>query len=287
MKLWIQGARLRTLPLAVAPIILAASLAYAVKSFSLPLTLLALTVALFLQIGVNYANDYSDGIRGTDENRVGPLRLTASGKVPAHRVKNAAFLCFACAACAGAAAIFISGKWIFFLFGFFSILAAWFYTGGKHPYGYAGFGEIVVFLFFGILATWGTYYLQSDVQSQEIWFLATGMGLFAVAVLLANNIRDIPTDAASGKRTLAVRIGASYSRLLYTLCVLVPIAISLLLALIYSLAILSALVLFLVVPAILILYTAKTPREHILVLQLTSYASLTYAVTVALGFIFV
>ena len=168
---WVSGARLRTLPLAIAPVAAGAGIAHMLQGFSLTLTLLALAVALLLQIGVNYANDYSDGVRGTDEYRLGPARLTGSGLVNPKHVLTLALLFFALAAVAGLAAVIVSGRWWFIAVGVVAIVAAWFYTGGKRPYGYAGLGEVVVFVFFGIVATAGTVYLQTDVLSQEMWSL--------------------------------------------------------------------------------------------------------------------
>src|SRR5690625_5032804 len=186
---WVGGARLRTLPLAVAPVAVGAGLAQAAQSFSWTLTLLALAVAVFLQIGVNFANDYSDGIRGTDTDRLGPSRLTASGLVNPKRVLATALGFFALAAVAGLIAVAMSGRWWFLVAGVLAILAAWFYTGGKRPYGYAGFGELAVFIFFGPVAVVGTFWLQSDIVMQEPWIASVGVGLFAVAVLVVNNLR--------------------------------------------------------------------------------------------------
>ena len=161
LKLWVQGARVRTLPLAVAPVFLGSATAYSLDSFNLPLALLALAVSLLLQIGVNYANDYSDGIRGTDANRVGPLRLTGSGSARPESVKNAAFASFGLAALAGLTIVVLTGHWWLVAVGLAAIVAAWFYTGGKNPYGYAGLGELAVFVFFGLVATIGTNFIQT------------------------------------------------------------------------------------------------------------------------------
>ena len=283
---WIEGARLRTLPLAIAPVAAGAGVAHMVQSFSWPLTVLALAVSLCLQIGVNYANDYSDGIRGTDEYRVGPARLTATGLINPKVVRNVAFLWFGLAAAAGLAAVFISGRWWFLALGLVAIVAAWFYTGGKKPYGYLGLGELMVFVFFGVVATAGTYWLQADTVVQEIWWLSAGVGLFAVAVLIANNIRDIETDRAAGKRTLSVRIGKTASKVLYTLCVLLPFVVTGIFVLFNSGMVLAFFVLLLVLPAILIVWTEKSARELILVLKLTSFAGLAYGVLMGIGFAF-
>lgn len=281
---WIAGARLRTLPLAFAPVIAGAGIAHTQRSFNLSLTLLALAVAVLLQIGVNYANDYSDGIRGTDKFRVGPARLTGSGAVAPKKVLKAALICFALAALCGLAAVLISGRWWFLALGVVAIIAAWCYTGGKKPYGYLGLGEVMVFIFFGLAATAGTYFLQAEILVQEIWWVAIAVGFFAVAVLIANNTRDIATDKVAGKRTLAVMIGDRASRVLYILCVLLPFTVPAVYGLFYPGLVLVYLVLFMVLPSCLIMLTAKTPKELILVLQLTSFATLAYAILTAWGF---
>lgn len=283
---WLSGARLRTLPLAIAPVAAGAGIAYMLQGFSLTLTLLALAVALLLQIGVNYANDYSDGIRGTDAHRVGPARLTGSGRVKPRRVLTTALVFFGLAAVAGILAVVISERWWFLLLGAVAIVAAWFYTGGKRPYGYAGLGELVVFVFFGLVATVGTVWLQTDLANQEMWFAGAGVGLFAVAVLVVNNLRDIPTDRAAGKRTLAVRIGERWTRVLYVVCVVLPFGVPLLYGAVYSGMVLVWFVLAAVIPSVIITLTARTAKELILVLQLTSFGALAYGVLLGIAFAF-
>ncbi|MGJ0204239.1 1,4-dihydroxy-2-naphthoate polyprenyltransferase [Leucobacter sp. gxy201] len=283
---WVGGARLRTLPLAVAPVAAGAGIAHMVHGFSWTLTLLALAVAVLLQIGVNYSNDYSDGVRGTDEFRVGPARLTGSGLVNPKRVLATALVFFGLAAVAGLVAVVLSGRWWFLALGAVAIVAAWFYTGGKRPYGYAGLGEVMVFIFFGIVATVGTVYLQTDVQTQEMWWAGAGVGLFAVAVLVVNNLRDIPTDRLAGKKTLAVRMGDRASRALYIACVVLPFGVPAFFGLVYPGMLLVWFVLLAVAPCILIVITAKTARELILVLQLTSLAALAYGVLLGCAFAF-
>jgi len=290
-SLWVEGARLRTLPLAVAPIIAATGAVSAMQAFDLTKTLLALAVALFLQIGVNYANDYSDGIRGTDSNRVGPLRLTASGSFQPRTVKLVAFGFLGLGALAGLVLILITALWWLLAVGAVAVLAAWFYTGGKKPYGYAGLGELVVFIFFGLVAVFGTVYVQSPAlfAIPETWMLvspvAVGLGLYASAVLMINNIRDIETDAPVGKKTLAVRVGKPVAKAIYLLMIWSPLAIGytyLVINLVPAFLFPFALVLLLL-PLTLIVLTAKTPKENILALKLTSNAALFYAVLVALG----
>ncbi|MBT1035962.1 1,4-dihydroxy-2-naphthoate polyprenyltransferase [Canibacter sp. lx-45] len=283
-RLWLAGARLRTLPLAFAPVIAGAGLAHTARAFSWLLTLLALLVSVLLQIGVNYANDYSDGIRGTDDYRVGPVRLTGSGAVPAKLVLRAALVCFGIAALAGLAAIVISGRWLFLALGVAAILAAWFYTGGKKPYGYMGLGELVVFVFFGPVATLGTYFLQADISLQEVYWAAAGIGCLSVAVLIANNTRDIETDRQAGKITLSARIGERGSRALFVTMVFLPFAVPLAYIWFYPELMLVLMLIFAAAPISLIMCTARTPGELIRVLQLTSLLTLGYAILLVIGF---
>jgi 1,4-dihydroxy-2-naphthoate octaprenyltransferase len=283
LQLWVEGARLRTLPLAIAPVAIGAGAAASVQAFNLGLSLLALAVALFLQIGVNYANDYSDGIRGTDAKRVGPLRLTGSGSTKPQAVKFAAFLFFALAGLAGLAVVVITGYWWLLAVGAAAIIAAWFYTGGKSPYGYAGLGEIAVFVFFGLVATVGTSYIQ--VHYFDLNSIAGGVaaGLFASAVLMVNNIRDIELDGHVGKRTLAVKLGKTWAKALFFAMIWVPMMILVPFVLVYPATIFAAVSLFLVVPTTLIVATAKTAKELILALKLTSFAALSYAILLGYG----
>ena len=216
MKPWILGARPRTLAAAIAPVLVGTALAFP-NGINLNWlnALLALLVSLFLQIGVNYANDYSDGIRGTDEVRVGPTRLAASGLKSAKSVKQAAFFLFFLAAVAGLFLALRTSRWLI-LVGVIAILAAWNYTGGAKPYGYQGFGEISVFLFFGVVATSGSYFAQSQKITWQSLLISIPMGTLACAILAINNLRDLPKDALVGKRTLAVRIGDSSARAMIT-----------------------------------------------------------------------
>jgi 1,4-dihydroxy-2-naphthoate octaprenyltransferase len=209
MNKWILGARPRTLPAAIAPVVVATALAG--SGASAPHALLALLVSLSLQIGVNYANDYSDGIRGTDNDRVGPTRLTASGLASASAVKRAAFISFGVGAVAGLGLAATTSWWLIAV-GLVSILAAWGYTGGKNPYGYIGLGELFVFIFFGVVATVGTFYVQTETITLHSILASIPMGTFACALLAINNIRDRALDAPAGKKTLAVRFGDRKAR---------------------------------------------------------------------------
>ncbi|MBE7162950.1 MAG: 1,4-dihydroxy-2-naphthoate polyprenyltransferase [Williamsia herbipolensis] len=215
---WFSAARPRTLPAAIAPVVVGTGVAVALHGFVWWKALLALVVSLALQVGVNYANDYSDGIRGTDSDRVGPLRLVGSGIAAPAVVRRAAFVAFGTAGAAGLVLAGTSGWWLVFP-GIASVLAAWFYTGGPRPYGYAGLGEVFVFVFFGLLAVNGTTYVQAGRVSYGSVAMSIGIGLLACALLMANNLRDVPTDTAAGKRTLAVLVGDRLARLLYVLMV--------------------------------------------------------------------
>jgi 1,4-dihydroxy-2-naphthoate octaprenyltransferase len=195
-----------------------AGAAAAIDFFSWWKTLLALLVSLALQVGVNYANDYSDGIRGTDEVRVGPMRLVGSGAAKPSQVKQAAFGCFALAGIAGLVLAAVTTWWLL-PFGIAAVAAAWFYTGGPKPYGYAGYGEIFVFVFFGLMAVLGTCYVNSQRITFTAVVAAIGIGLLACALLMVNNLRDVATDGLSGKRTLAVLLGDRLARLVLVLTI--------------------------------------------------------------------
>ena len=283
LKLWIEGARLRTLPLAIAPVVIGAGVADSVESFDLLLSLLALAVALSLQIAVNFANDYSDGIRGTDNERVGPLRLTGSKSVKPQSVKFAALLFFAIAAAVGLLVVVITGFWWLIAVGIASIIAAWFYTGGKSPYGYAGLGEIAVFVFFGLVATVGTTFIQTGTIEFMSVLGATASGSFAAAVLMVNNIRDIETDKLASKKTLAVRLGAKPATYLFLFMIWLPFAILAFFTVFYPVTILAFGAAMLIAPATLIVLTQRSAKELILVLKLTSFGALVYALFLALG----
>ncbi|HEX3792684.1 MAG TPA: 1,4-dihydroxy-2-naphthoate polyprenyltransferase [Pseudonocardiaceae bacterium] len=223
---WVEGARPRTLPNAVAPVLVGAGAAASIDGFAWWGSVLALVVALALIIGVNFANDYSDGVRGTDADRVGPVRLVGSGLVPPRLVRTVAFVCFGLAAVSGVVLVLLAGRWWMIVVGAVCVLGAWFYTGGKRPYGYAGYGEIAVFLFFGLVAVLGTQYVQSGRVSWAGIGGAISVGAFSAGVLVANNLRDIPTDRETNKRTLAVRLGDARTRVLYQLLVVIPFVIA-------------------------------------------------------------
>jgi 1,4-dihydroxy-2-naphthoate polyprenyltransferase len=220
-KDWVAGTRPRTLPAAIVPVVVGTGVAIGCGAFISWRAALALLVALALQVGVNYANDYSDGIRGTDEQRVGPIRLVGSGLAVPKRVLAAALSCFLIAGLAGLVLAAVVSWWLLVL-GAAAIAAAWFYTGGSRPYGYRALGELSVFAFFGLGAVIGTAYVQMDRLSWIALGAAIPVGLLACALLVINNLRDIPTDETAGKRTLAVVIGDHRTRILYACCVSVP-----------------------------------------------------------------
>jgi 1,4-dihydroxy-2-naphthoate octaprenyltransferase len=217
---WIQGARPRTLPAAIAPVLVGTGIAQHFDSLNIGRALLALVVALALQAGVNYANDYSDGIRGTDRVRVGPVRLVGQGLAKPQLVKRAAFLMFAIAMASGFTLVLLTQAWWLLIVGAASVAAAWFYTGGSRPYGYAGFGELFVFIFFGIVPVMGTAYVQTLELTLGAFIASIGVGALACSILITNNLRDIPGDTEHGKRTLAVRIGDQRTRTLYVFSVI-------------------------------------------------------------------
>jgi 1,4-dihydroxy-2-naphthoate polyprenyltransferase len=219
---WIQGARPRTLPTAVSPVVVGTGAAIGSGTIAPGRALLALVVAVALVVGVNYANDYSDGIRGTDDERVGPARLVGSRAAAPTTVRAAAFICFAVAGLAGLTLVSLSQQWWLIAVGAVCVAGAWFYTGGSRPYGYAGFGELAVFVFFGLVGVLGTTLTQSGPPNALAVVSAVGVGMLTCAVLVANNLRDIPSDELVGKRTLAVILGDRDTRRLYAALVLLP-----------------------------------------------------------------
>jgi 1,4-dihydroxy-2-naphthoate polyprenyltransferase len=213
---WVAGARPRTLPAAISPVLAGTAVAVYDDGAVWWKALLALVVSLALQVGVNYANDYSDGIRGTDAERVGPMRLVGSGRATPTAVKRAAFTAFGVAAAAGLVLAATTAWWLVAV-GIVCVAAAWFYTGGSNPYGYLGLGEVMVFVFFGLVAVTGTAYVQTETWRLPALYAAVGIGAIACAILVANNLRDIPSDRVSGKLTLAVRLGDDRTRGFYVL----------------------------------------------------------------------
>jgi 1,4-dihydroxy-2-naphthoate octaprenyltransferase len=280
---WIAGARPRTLPAAVAPVLAGTAVAHHVDAAVWWKAALALVVSLALQVAVNYANDYSDGIRGTDDDRVGPMRLVGSGRATPAAVKRAAFAAFGVAGVAGLVLAATTAWWLVAV-GVVSIVAAWFYTGGDKPYGYLGLGEVMVFVFFGLVAVLGTTYVQTETFELPALYAAVGIGALACAILVVNNLRDIPTDRVAGKRTLAVRLGEERTRGLYALLVLaaaaavVAVAVSTTWLALLGLAFLAPLV-----PALRTVLGGAAGPALVPVLQQTGAAEMVWALGVAVG----
>jgi len=279
MNKWILGARIKTLPAAIAPVIVGTSLADQIQVIN---ALLALIVSLSLQIAVNYANDFSDGVRGTDTNRVGPTRLVASKLATASSVKNASFISFFVAIIAGTLLAFNTSVWLIAV-GLISILAAWGYTGGKKPYGYLGFGELAVFIFFGIVATVGSYYVQVEQISSSALLLSIPMGSLSCAILVINNLRDLNQDKLVSKRTMAVKLGDANTRIFYLLLLVLAQVSAAAAASINNYALLTLLWLPLTYSAANQVLKGASGKELITILGKTSRLQFLLALTLAIS----
>ena len=280
---WVAGARPRTLPAAIVPVAVGSGVAAGYGDFVAWRAALALVVALALQVGVNYANDYSDGIRGTDKQRVGPVRLVGSGLATPRQVLTAAFASFFVAGVAGLVLAAVVSWWLLLL-GVAAIAAAWFYTGGSRPYGYRALGELSVFAFFGIGAVVGTAYVQMNRLAWLALAAAVPVGLLACALLVINNLRDIPTDEITGKRTLAVVLGDQRTRVLYTVCVLAPFAVAAGMAVVAPLALVTLAGLPLAaIPARQVLLKGASGRDLIAVLGETGRLQLAFGLLLTVG----
>ena len=279
MNKWILGARIKTLPAAIAPVIVGTSLVDQIKVIN---ALLALIVSLSLQIAVNYANDFSDGVRGTDTNRVGPTRLVASKLATASSVKNASFISFFVAIIAGTLLAFSTSVWLIAV-GLISILAAWGYTGGKKPYGYLGFGELAVFIFFGVVATVGSYYVQVEQVSSSALLLSIPMGSLSCAILVINNLRDLNQDKLVSKRTMAVKLGDANTRIFYLLLLVLAQVSAAAAASINNYALLTLLWLPLTYSAANQVLRGASGNKLIIILGKTSRLQLLLAVTLAVS----
>jgi 1,4-dihydroxy-2-naphthoate octaprenyltransferase len=279
MNKWILGARVKTLPAAIAPVIVGTSLAEQVNVMN---ALLALIVSLSLQIAVNYANDFSDGIRGTDSNRIGPTRLVASNLATASSVKNASFISFFVAIIAGTVLAFNTSAWLIAV-GLISILAAWGYTGGKKPYGYLGFGEVSVFIFFGIVATVGSYYVQVEQISGNALLLSIPMGSLSCAILVINNLRDLNQDKLVSKQTMAVKLGDANTRIFYFLLLVLAQVSAAAAAIISTYALLTLLWVPLTYGAVNQVLKGASGKELITILGKTSRLQFLVAVTLAIS----
>ncbi|MEV6984279.1 1,4-dihydroxy-2-naphthoate polyprenyltransferase [Sphaerisporangium sp. NPDC051017] len=280
---WLAGARPRTLPAAVVPVAVGTGVAVSYGAASWWRAVVALLVALILQVGVNYANDYSDGVRGTDEARVGPLRLVGSRVASPRSVLLAAFGCFLAAAVAGLALVVATGAWWLLIVGALAIAAAWFYTGGSRPYGYRALGEISVFVFFGLVAVAGTTYVQMERLPWLAVAAAVPVGLLACALLVVNNLRDITTDGPAGKRTLAVVLGDTRTRVLYVACLLVPFIVALALAFVRPFAALTVLALPLALVPAKAVRDGGNGRALIATLQQTGRLQLAFGLLFTIG----
>jgi 1,4-dihydroxy-2-naphthoate polyprenyltransferase len=281
--LWVQGARPRTLPAAVAPVLVGSGAAAQAGAFVGWKAALALAVAVALQVGVNYANDYSDGVQGTDAQRVGPLRLVGSGAVSPGAVRTAAFGSFGVAAACGLVLAATTAWWLVAVGGL-AIAAGWFYTGGSRPYGYRGLGEVSVFVFFGLVAVVGTTYVQAEAVTAASVLGGVGVGALACAILVANNLRDIPTDRETGKRTLAVLLGDARTRVLFTaLVALALLTVALIALAMTAWALLALASAPLALRALRPVRAGATGLRLVEVLRDTGLAELVYAVGLAAG----
>ncbi|MFD1938987.1 1,4-dihydroxy-2-naphthoate polyprenyltransferase [Nonomuraea mangrovi] len=280
---WVAGARPRTLPNAVVPVVVGTGVAIGEGSPIWWRAVVALLVALLLQIGVNYANDYSDGIRGTDDQRVGPMRLVGSGVAAPRQVLAAALGCFAAAAVAGLTLVVATQAWWVLLVGAAAIAAAWFYTGGKRPYGYRALGEAAVFVFFGPVPVMGTAFVQTGHLSWVALAASIPIGLLSCSMLVINNLRDVVTDGPAGKRTLAVVLGAERTRVMYTVCLVAPLVIPLLLIPFTPFAALPVLAAPLAIGPVKTVRSGATGPALIAVLQATGKLQMAYGLLFAVG----
>lgn len=280
---WVAGARPRTLFAAVAPVVIGTAAAAQHSEPSYGIAILAAVVALALQIGVNYANDYSDGIRGTDDARVGPVRLVGQKLARPESVKAAAFLTFGFAAVTGLALVAIAEAWWLLPLGILSIIAAWTYTGGDKPYGYMGLGEVFVFIFFGLVATLGTLYAETGALSKFGLAAAVGVGAIASAILVVNNLRDIPGDTESGKKTLAVRLGDAGTRRLWLGLIVISVLMVGVMGVWDPWALVGLVSVALIAGAIKVVMGGAEGRRLVPVLGSTGKYELAYAVAVLVG----
>ena len=285
---WVAGARPRTLTAAIAPVFVGTAIAVSLQAFDALRALLALGVAVALQIGVNYANDYSDGIKGTDAVRVGPVRLVGQQRASAGAVRSAAVGAFLIAAVLGFVLVALVGQWWLLLVGAASIAAGWLYTGGPRPYGYAGLGEVFVLIFFGAVPVAGTAYVQTLTFTPAMFIAGVAIGLPITAILIANNLRDIPTDLAAGKRTVATRLGDARTRTLFAFTIVLAYMLVIVLAFVVSPWLLLTLAsLPLAIRPVRIVRAGAQGRALIAVLQQTSLLVLVFGLLLGLGFILI
>ncbi|MBB5080465.1 1,4-dihydroxy-2-naphthoate polyprenyltransferase [Nonomuraea endophytica] len=280
---WIAGARPRTLPNAVVPVMVGTGVAFGLGAVGWWQALVALAVALLLQIGVNYANDYSDGVRGTDDQRVGPMRLVGSRAATPRQVLTAALGCFAAAAVAGLALVIATRAWWILPVGAAAIAAAWFYTGGKRPYGYRALGELSVFVFFGVVPVVGTTFVQVEYLSGLALAASVPVGLLSCSMLVVNNLRDVVTDGPAGKKTLAVVLGAERTRVLYAACLVLPFVIVLALVTVSPWVALALLAAPLAIAPIRTVLGGAVGPDLIAVLQATGKLQMAFGLLFSIG----
>ncbi|MFI6389457.1 1,4-dihydroxy-2-naphthoate polyprenyltransferase [Nonomuraea sp. NPDC050540] len=280
---WIAGARPRTLPNAVVPVMVGTGVAFGLGAVGWWQALVALAVALLLQIGVNYANDYSDGVRGTDDQRVGPMRLVGSRAATPRQVLTAALGCFAAAAVAGLTLVIATRAWWILPVGAAAIAAAWFYTGGKRPYGYHALGELSVFVFFGVVPVVGTTFVQVEYLSGLALAASVPVGLLSCSMLVVNNLRDVVTDGPAGKKTLAVVLGAERTRVLYAACLVLPFVIVLALVTVSPWVALALLAAPLAIAPIRTVLGGAAGPDLIAVLQATGKLQLAFGLLFSIG----
>ena len=283
LKLWFEGSRPKTIPAAVVPVIVGT--ASIENGLILHRFLLALVVSIALQVGVNYANDYSDGIRGTDQDRIGPRRLVGSRLINAEQVKLAAGISFLVAAVAGLVLAIMTSLFLL-LIGCLAILAAWFYTGGSKPYGYSGYGEISVFIFFGLVATVGSSYVQNqNIESISV-LCSVPVGFLASALLVVNNFRDIETDSETGKQTIAVRLGKAKTQIFFALLLLGSLGMYVLIAMLYTyLALITLVAIPLSLKLIKDIYTKESAEDLIKILENTAKLHLLAGILLSIGLV--
>ena len=281
---WLVGARPKTLGAATAPVLVGTAIGISDAELNLITAVLAAIVGLSLQIAVNYANDYSDGIKGSDAVRTGPTRLVASGLATAAEVKRAALAAFLVAAMAGFLLAMLTSWWLLAV-GVVSIVAAWFYTGGNSPYGYRGFGELSVFIFFGLVATVGSYFAQTETISITSIVAGSSVGLLSMALLIVNNLRDLPTDKSANKITLAVKLGDKKTRLFYLGSVVASIMLAMLLAFAAPLAALSGLLILIAMPPVRDVVAGAAGKDLIPTLQQTNRLLLVLGLLLSIAFL--
>ncbi len=286
LNLWFKGARPKTLPAAVAPVLVGSACASVEDSVAHVWgnSFLALIVSLALQVAVNFANDYSDGIRGTDLDRIGPMRLVGSGAKKPNEVKRAAFIAFATAAIFGLW-LAIATSWWLLAVGAASIAAGWFYTGGSKPYGYYGFGELFVFIFFGVVATTGTTFVVNQSITPTSFVASIAVGCLACALLVINNLRDIPGDTLAGKKTLAVRLGDKQTRRIYYVLIVISGLAILQMAVENPTVLIGLLGLLAAVPAIKKVCEGSAGRDLIGVLGVTGRTQILTAMALSIGLV--